>query len=474
MKATYVVFLTLLFAPIQDSSAQPPSPVQTLQAATVFLRVKTATGEATGSGVLLSSSGLVATAAHVLKGAVAVRVRISTGEEFDASGVLDMNERMDLALVSIPGFSLPTASLGNSDSLAIGDRLIAIGAPLGLQGTLSDGLLSAIRIEDGTKLFQVSIPVSPGSSGGPVATQDGRVVGLVVSGIRGGGAENLNFVLPINYVRGRIAPSAARTPMGFDTMNGRIDASATAFAGSSMRNERAINDSLSLDWSTLDGVESTSEQDGGNGIRRKVRVSYAVSRTTDGRIRIDRFNSTRVRSKPSILEPTVDLAEDVVQTTFVVGGENDFTEGMTRTPLISSVQPMSSRVEVKGPMLSFSQSGAPSKRGEGLPRGLLPATMTGSVMGAYKGELPETLEFWVLDIASGQPIPAKWKRQKFDKTSIPLLKNGACVGDKWGDYKQIKVVVGTMAVGANRSEVTYRFDAPHILVSDELRCVRLP
>ena len=96
--------------------------------------------------------------------------------------------------------------------MSVGQRVIVIGAPIDptLAGTVSDGLVAAIRMLDGTRHIQISAPTSPGNSGGPVMTEQGQVIGLVVSGIAAEGAENLNFALPINYVRGQLSLAANR------------------------------------------------------------------------------------------------------------------------------------------------------------------------------------------------------------------------------------------------------------------------
>jgi S1-C subfamily serine protease len=101
---------------------------------------------------------------------------------------------------------------------------LTVGTPLGLEATVSDGLVSAFRVEEGTRQVQISAPTSPGSSGGPVITSDGKVIGLVVSGITGGGAENLNFALPINYARGELALASSKSALASATSSGRFQA----------------------------------------------------------------------------------------------------------------------------------------------------------------------------------------------------------------------------------------------------------
>ncbi len=111
--------------------------------ATVTISATVSGGESQGSGVLLTPDGVIATAAHVVHGATAAKVRLPGGETYDVQGVIAMDEARDFALLRIPAFGLPTAPLGNSDSVAVGTHLLGFGAPLGFEATVSDGLLSA-------------------------------------------------------------------------------------------------------------------------------------------------------------------------------------------------------------------------------------------------------------------------------------------------------------------------------------------
>jgi len=152
--------------------------VTSVRRATVTISVTRPDGDAFGSGFVVTSDGVIATAAHVVRGATTASVHLPSGETFDVQGMIAFDEARDYALLRIAGFGLSTVALGNSDSIPVGTHLFAFGAPLGFETTVSDGLLSASRLRDGTRIFQISIPVSPGSSGGPVATGDGRVVGM--------------------------------------------------------------------------------------------------------------------------------------------------------------------------------------------------------------------------------------------------------------------------------------------------------
>ena len=90
-------------------------------------------------------------------------------------------------------------SLGNSDFAQVGETVYAVGNPRGLEGTFSQGIISSIRPVGSDKLIQITAPLSPGSSGGPVLNRKGEVIGVSVFTIRNG--QNLNFAIPSNYVK---------------------------------------------------------------------------------------------------------------------------------------------------------------------------------------------------------------------------------------------------------------------------------
>jgi hypothetical protein len=132
-------------------------------------------------------------------------VRLANGDAYDLVEVIAIDKRKDIAFLKIPALDLPTAKLGRSNAVEIGAAVYSIGNPLGLQNTLSQGLVSGIRDMDGYRLFQMSAPISPGSSGGPVFSVAGEVIGIAVLTIEGG--QNLNFAIPIDYARGMLSIS---------------------------------------------------------------------------------------------------------------------------------------------------------------------------------------------------------------------------------------------------------------------------
>lgn len=168
--------------------------------ATVF--IKTDTGA--GTGFVLSPDGTIATAFHVIGDAKKVAVKTGSGEIFDTVQLVAADERKDLAILKVAGFDLPAVELENSNEAKVGERVTVMGNPLGtekLQSTVTDGILSGVRdFGWGYKVVQISAPISPGNSGGPVFSTRGKVIGIAAFKLVGG--ESLNFAVPSNYLRG--------------------------------------------------------------------------------------------------------------------------------------------------------------------------------------------------------------------------------------------------------------------------------
>jgi len=165
----------------------------------VVIHSKTDSGEIQGSGFIVSKNGRIVTNLHVIKDMKTASVQLANGKLFQLISVLAIDERRDLAILQVDGLNLPTLALGNSDVLAIGEPLIIVGSPKGLEGTVTAGILSSVRDSgDGFKVLQTDAAVNPGNSGGPVVNNKGQVVGVVSFKLRS--AEGLNFAIPINYV----------------------------------------------------------------------------------------------------------------------------------------------------------------------------------------------------------------------------------------------------------------------------------
>ena len=155
----------------------------------------------TGTGFFASPDGTVVTCHHVVEGAKSIRVSTLTGAEFKNNGVLLADPKIDLAILGVQASSVAAVSLADDQSAVVGMPVAILGNPLGLSGSLSTGVVSAIRSVKGYDFpaIQVSAAVSPGSSGGPVVDREGRLLGMVSAKMREG--EAIGFALPVGLIR---------------------------------------------------------------------------------------------------------------------------------------------------------------------------------------------------------------------------------------------------------------------------------
>lgn len=157
----------------------------------------------TGSGFIIKSDGLILTNAHVVDGTDTVTVTLKDGRELRGK-VLGTDSLTDVAVVKVEANNLPAVTMGNSEQLRPGEWAIAIGNPLGLDNTVTVGIISAtgrrsseVRVPDKRVSFiQTDAAINPGNSGGPLLNQRGEVIGMNTAII--GGAQGLGFAIPIN------------------------------------------------------------------------------------------------------------------------------------------------------------------------------------------------------------------------------------------------------------------------------------
>jgi len=163
-----------------------------------------------GSGFLVSKDGVVVTNYHVIAEGTSAVVKLPDGAFYVVDGVLASDKARDVAVIKAHGQNFRTLTLGNSDRVQVGEEVVAIGNPLSLESTVSNGIVSAIRTieEDGGKFLQVTAPISPGSSGGPLFNMAGEVVGITTMYLKGG--ENLNFAIPINDAKPLLEVDSSR------------------------------------------------------------------------------------------------------------------------------------------------------------------------------------------------------------------------------------------------------------------------
>ena len=161
------------------------------------------TEKALGSGFFVRPDGTLVTNLHVIDGATRVAVRTASGEMFRGAFVMASDRTRDLAILRVDAFDMPVVQLGNSNDAKVGSAVLLLGAPRGLEQSASTGIVAGFRSNDsGTRLVQTSAAASPGSSGGPLLGESGQVLGVLTFSLTE--SQNLNFAIPINYVRGML------------------------------------------------------------------------------------------------------------------------------------------------------------------------------------------------------------------------------------------------------------------------------
>jgi serine protease Do len=153
-----------------------------------------------GSGFILSADGFVLTNAHVVEGADEVTVTLTDKREFKAK-IIGSDKRTDVAVVKIEATGLPYVKVGDVNKLKVGEWVIAIGSPLGLENTVTAGIVSAKARDTGDylKLIQTDVAINPGNSGGPLINMRGEVVGINSQLVSySGGFEGISFAIPID------------------------------------------------------------------------------------------------------------------------------------------------------------------------------------------------------------------------------------------------------------------------------------
>ena len=161
-----------------------------------------------GSGVIVQEDGWILTNAHVVEGAESLTVTLMDGREFDGR-VVESDSDKDLAVVKIDGSDLPTAEIGSSNDLEVGQLVIAIGSPLGqFTNSVTSGVLSATgreiqvpdeqtgRVHTLSNLLQTDAAINPGNSGGPLLDERGKIIGINTA--VAGGANGIGFAIPID------------------------------------------------------------------------------------------------------------------------------------------------------------------------------------------------------------------------------------------------------------------------------------
>lgn len=159
--------------------------------------------EGAGSGVIISEDGYIVTNNHVIEDARSILVALHDGTTYEAQ-LIATDSKMDIGVIKIEASGLTPAILGDSDSLSVGEPVVAVGNPLGqLGGTVTNGIVSALDREiilnnEHRNLLQTNAAINPGNSGGGLFNADGELIGIVVAKSSGEDVEGLGFAIPIN------------------------------------------------------------------------------------------------------------------------------------------------------------------------------------------------------------------------------------------------------------------------------------
>lgn len=191
----------------------PLTPAQIAQIAIPsIVLIRTTTGQ--GSGFFAGGEGRIITNYHVIRGAAEAVIVTADSVEHKDVEVIAVDKALDLAILRIRTGGEKPLALGESRTAAVGEHVVAIGNPLGLGDTVSDGLLSGMReFDDGVRVLQISAPISPGSSGGPVLNDRGQVIGIATFVVNRG--QNLNFAVPIDAAKGLLGGTVGKPLSAF-------------------------------------------------------------------------------------------------------------------------------------------------------------------------------------------------------------------------------------------------------------------
>lgn len=216
----------------------------------VMLMMEDANGQplSLGSGFFLRE-GIVATNLHVIEGAVRGYAKIvGQKSKYDIRGIVGIDAERDLVLLALKDAKAPLLSLGDSQRVAVGDEVYVIGNPQGLEGTFSQGIISSIRQVGAESILQITAPISPGSSGGPVLNTQGKVIGVAVATFESG--QNLNFAIPASYLSVLLPNLKPVTPLSAKTITKQKRSIVDNLGGRSV--EGVIAGQLTWTYSPLD------------------------------------------------------------------------------------------------------------------------------------------------------------------------------------------------------------------------------
>ena len=203
--------IVLIFCTISTALAQTaPQIAEKTLAATVYLEMQDSKGLLLGFGSgFFVRDNLIATNYHVIEGAARGTAKlVGKFTTYTIEGVTATDKTNDLALLKVTAPGIKPLPLGNSTDVKIGETVYVAGNPKGLEGTFSNGIISSLRDKNTKERLQMTAPISPGSSGGPVLNSKGEVIGVSFMTLVGG--QNLNFAIPSRYLTELLTKSKSK------------------------------------------------------------------------------------------------------------------------------------------------------------------------------------------------------------------------------------------------------------------------
>ena len=209
-----IILVTVLLYYTTSNAQTVPQIAEKALAATVSLEMRDRNGAvlSRGSGFFVRSN-LIATNYHVIEGAARGTAKlVDRYRTYTIEGITATDKTNDLVLLKVSVYGINPLPLGDSNTVRIGEKIYVAGNPLGLEGTVSDGIISGRRDRYTKERLQMTAPISPGSSGGPVLNRKGKVIGVSVATFRALEAQNLNFAIPSNYLKALLNRSGIAKP----------------------------------------------------------------------------------------------------------------------------------------------------------------------------------------------------------------------------------------------------------------------
>jgi len=200
LRAMLISLFLVLFSVLSTEAQTARDVAQKTLPSVVLLMMLDANSQpvSLGSGFFVRDD-IVATNLHVIGKAVKGYAKlVGQNTKYEINGIVGIDKSRDLVILSIKGIKSSLLPIGDCKSQKVGDAVYVAGNPLGLEGTFSQGIISGIRQIGPDFLFQITAPISPGSSGGPLLNEKGEVIGVAVATFKGG--QNLNFAIPSSYL----------------------------------------------------------------------------------------------------------------------------------------------------------------------------------------------------------------------------------------------------------------------------------